>query len=274
MSDARSDELGQLLTRAGIGDGEITKIQLCAALIRAGVSFEAEHQLTAHADGARADCFRADIVILQDFVPILAIEAKAYNSGQLGGKRQRQNYARCGIPALHVGPQTVAQVAEAIVRFVAGDPTRIKRFLVTDSDAKSMGGRGAALINPGTTPTALTPQEGSEPTSRSDVSTGGKTWLSEYMRVYARCYGENPSPVAVKRMARTFKQLEVVYPRADVVRRFENYLANTTIRYYSVERFADTYAGWNLHRREGGDRRLDQRPGESVDAYAARVLNG
>lgn len=94
------------------------------------------------------------------------------------------------------------------------------------------------------------------------------------MRVYARCYGENPSPVAVKRMARTFKQLEVVYPRADVVRRFENYLANTTIRYYSVERFADTYAGWNLHRREGGDRRLDQRPGESVDAYAARVLNG
>jgi hypothetical protein len=77
--------------------------------------------------------------------------------------------------------------------------------------------------------------------------------------------------VAVARVARVFKQLEVSMPRQDLARRYENYCRSTPLRFYSVEHFADTLPAWDRANGGGAQDALAQRPGESLDAYAARL---
>jgi hypothetical protein len=77
------------------------------------------------------------------------------------------------------------------------------------------------------------------------------TWLSDYLSGYRKAYGESPTQIAIKRMARVFKQLEEEYPREEVVGRFGRYCKETPIRYYSVERFGDVFAAWRSHNGKG-----------------------
>lgn len=95
--------------------------------------------------------------------------------------------------------------------------------------------------------------------------------MSPYLDVYRKHRSENASPITIKRMARTFKQLEVTSPRDEVVRRFAHYMAATPARFYSVERFADTYPDWkDAGRSESTGGRLDPLPNETTDQYIQR----
>ena len=94
------------------------------------------------------------------------------------------------------------------------------------------------------------------------------TWLSGYLSAYALHTGEPASPVSLKRMARIFAQLEKAYPREEVVRRFTHYLAATPARFYSVERFADTFPMWKY---AGGERPVPQRRYQTADEADRRA---
>lgn len=82
------------------------------------------------------------------------------------------------------------------------------------------------------------------------------TWLSGYMRAFRAAYGEAPTQQAVKRMARTFKELEADFPREEVEARFRRYCVETTMRFYSVERFAVTFPNWKERRSVARDNYL------------------
>jgi len=251
----------------GIYGGAAVRARLLALLHTRGIACATEFRLGAHSPRSRGGFFRADAVVLATDreTPLLAIETKRY-SGPLLGHRQRENYARCGIPAISVGPQTLSAVFQAIVAFVGGeDEQALAPFLVTD-DAPTNGGKGAHVLESGDDPPE--PAKTIVPTSRSDVSTTRTTWLTGYYEAYRVAYGEAPTDLSVKRMARTFKTLEIANPRPEVERRFRNYLASTPIRFYSVEHFADTFPGW---KDAAPQSRLDPRPGESTDDYIARV---
>lgn len=145
-------------------------------------------------------------------------------------------------------------------------------------------GRGGYALQQDLTqaPTALdlaTNTESHSTTERSEERTSPEvyprtTWLTPRIAAYASAYGEQPSPRTIARMARVFKEMEKSYPRDEVDRRFSIYCAQTLVRYYSVERFADTWPAWKDERVAMNGGRQDflaERPGESVDAYIARV---
>lgn len=141
------------------------------------------------------------------------------------------------------------------------------------SHAAGRGGEGGVRTSPtsksepddGTTrPTAGEPAERSEATRT--------TWLTPPVDDYKRVYGEPPTPIAIKRMARAFKALEVAAPRDEVFRRFGHYLRATPVRFYSVEHFATTFPAWvqAVPPRKGAPV-LDPMPDEDVDAYITRL---
>jgi hypothetical protein len=70
------------------------------------------------------------------------------------------------------------------------------------------------------------------------------TWLAPYLRVYQDAYGEPASPQALKRIARGMKQLEGVFARDEIIMRFARYCGATELKWYSVERFAETWPAW------------------------------
>lgn len=69
-------------------------------------------------------------------------------------------------------------------------------------------------------------------------------WLAPYLIGYGRCYGERASPQAVRRIAKGMRELERVFPRAEILVRWDRYLAATALRWYSVERFGETWPRW------------------------------
>jgi len=73
------------------------------------------------------------------------------------------------------------------------------------------------------------------------------TWLTPYLGAYVTAYEEVASKVTIGRMAKTLKLLESDYPPEEVCQRFQRYLAATPVRFYSVERFADTFPAWRKH---------------------------
>lgn len=77
---------------------------------------------------------------------------------------------------------------------------------------------------------------------------GNGTWLSEPMRIFRAAYGESPTQAAIKRMARTFKELEAEQPRPEIHARFARYCADTPLKFWSPERFAVTFANWKVPR--------------------------
>lgn len=140
------------------------------------------------------------------------------------------------------------------------------------------GGRGGYVLQGGESPPGRHLQAPESPTERSEVSTSPgsrpRTWLSDYIDAYHAGFGEAPSPVAIKRLARTFKALEVHLPQGDLVARFQRYCRETPLRFYSVEHFANTLPAWKdgAEDREAWKRDpTAPRPGESTDAYITRI---
>jgi len=93
------------------GDEDV-KIRMLIALRELGLHGRTEMRLPAHAATSRSGTFPADIVVVQDKQPRVAIEAKA--SANTMGKRQRENYAQCGLPAVLVTARSVETAAQAI----------------------------------------------------------------------------------------------------------------------------------------------------------------
>lgn len=100
-----------------------------------------------------------------------------------------------------------------------------------------------------------------------------RTWLSPYFSAYRQAYKSEPVGVTVGRMARTLKALEIAHPREEVAAHFKNFCASTPARWFSVEKFCDTYPAWDKQhsnsKAKGGP--PDPEPGESVDAYIVRL---
>ena len=71
-----------------------------------------------------------------------------------------------------------------------------------------------------------------------------ETWLSSYLSSYRKAYGENATSLAIKRMGKVFRELELEHPRAEIAQRFLNYCRGTELRYYSAERFAVVFPAW------------------------------
>lgn len=136
------------------------------------------------------------------------------------------------------------------------------------------GGRGgSALQSRSDHPTtAQDPPTDGAPASRSEASTAARvTWLTPYADAFARAYGEPPSAVAIKRMARTCRDLEIQQPRDEVLRRFVIYLAATPARFYSIEHFGNSFQAWRTAGQPAGGTAHDPLPEEDVDAYIARL---
>ena len=72
---------------------------------------------------------RADLGVIRKKKLILLIEAKEYDE-QLRGVKQKRKYQNCGIPSLHVGKNSVKQVAESIVKYMNGDVSAIGPHLI------------------------------------------------------------------------------------------------------------------------------------------------
>lgn len=167
---------------------------------------------------------------------------------------------------------------ESAVARVAKPPRARRQNSGTD-----VGGLGGSLLTD-LQPTSessvnrSTPESSQATAERSEASTAPEsgprtTWLTGYCTAYERAYGEAPTSLAIKRMARPFKALEVRAPRAECERRFGLYCEATPIRFYSVERFADTWPAWS-GAPAASDWRRDrtlQRPGENLDQYEHRL---
>lgn len=83
-----------------------------SALTTAGIAWKSEVSLPARSPRSRKSTFRADVVVFREDAPAVAIECKGY-SGAPRGKRQRENYAACGLPVRWCGPDDIdALVAE------------------------------------------------------------------------------------------------------------------------------------------------------------------
>lgn len=94
--------------------------------------------------------------------------------------------------------------------------------------------------------------------------------MSPYVAAYRAQFGEPLARSAYGRMARVLRQLEDLQPPAEVLLRFTRYLLATPPRYYSVEHFAATFPAWRTGAVDSADRTAP-RPGESTDAYIARL---
>lgn len=157
--------------------------------------------------------------------------------------------------------------------------SRITAF--TSPTSQGVGGRGGYALNGNLpengTPTGHPNQPDINPAERSEAGTSKSTWLSVYCTAYREIYGENATQVSVRRMARTFKQLEEEQPRDEVVARFRRYLSQTPARFYSVEHFAASFAGWRNGAHDPDAWKRDPtafRPGETDEAYIRRTSEG
>jgi len=100
------------------------------------------------------------------------------------------------------------------------------------------------------------------------------TWLTPYFQAYREVYRLAPMGVTVGRMARTFKDIEMNFPREEVVRRFKVYLTSTPARFYSVEHFCSTFHAWDTRPAgvgRDGKRIPEPLPNETPSNYADRL---
>lgn len=158
--------------------------------------------------------------------------------------------------------------------------SRIAGF--TSPTSRGVGGRGGYVFEAGDPsetgtnhrePDAKLPN----PTERSEVGTSKSTWLSVYCAAYREIYGENATQVTIRRMARTMKQLEAEHSREEIVTRYRRYLSQTAARFYSVEHFGSSFAGWREGAHDPDAWKHDPtafRPGESHEAYIRRTSEG
>mgnify|MGYP001591421463 CR=1 FL=1 len=96
------------------------------------------------------------------------------------------------------------------------------------------------------------------------------TWLSPYLRAYARAFGEPAVAAICGRMAKALRPLEAEYSPDEIAVRFTRYLQATPARYYSVEHFVATFPAW----RNGYGVAPPGRRYETVEEYVRRTGNG
>ena len=96
------------------------------------------------------------------------------------------------------------------------------------------------------------------------------TWLSPYLRAYARAFGEPAVASVCGRMAKVLRPLEAQYSTDEIARRFTRYLCATPARFYSIEHFVATFAAW----RHAGGTVPKGRTYETVEEYVQRTGNG
>ena len=86
-----------------------------------GIDCLMEVSLPALSLRSRSRWFRADIVVFHGGGALLAVECKAY-SGPPRGKRQRENYEKCGLPVFWCGADDIDLVAQSIASAIAKHP--------------------------------------------------------------------------------------------------------------------------------------------------------
>jgi hypothetical protein len=173
------------------------------------------------------------------------------------------------------GADLGAEVAEAVASCRGSG----KRRYSARSPIGANGGRGAVfkdfdLSVPSTRDTTpISPIEKNGIGAKSIGAKTRETWLSPYLAAYHTAYGAKATVVAIKRMAKTFSELEGEMDRAEVVRRFGHYCHGTPGRFYSVERFAETLPAWteSLPVKAAPGAVPTQLPGETGDDYAMRL---
>lgn len=96
------------------------------------------------------------------------------------------------------------------------------------------------------------------------------TWMTPYYDAYQRTYGMAPSKIACSRIGRVIRPLDAEHGVDAVAPAYLRYCQATPIRFYSAERFAETYPAWTQP--DAGQPRdpNEPRPGEDIDAYIRR----
>lgn len=158
--------------------------------------------------------------------------------------------------------------------------SRIAAF--TSPTSQGVGGRGGYVLKAGDpSETGTNHREPDSklpnPAERSEAGTSRSTWVSPYCAAYREIYGEQPTNVMIRRMARTMKQLEAEYPQEEIINRLRRYLSQTHLRFYSVEHFASTFAAWRVGAPDPEAWRHDPtafRPDETHEAYISRQVRG
>lgn len=115
----------------------------------------------------------------------------------------------------------------------------------------------------------MLPLEGLEPAKPSFA-------LGPYITAYAKAYKFPLSSQAIGRMAREVKKLEEEHGHELIYNAYTSYLDSTPAQYYSFFRFTETLPAWTGAAPMSSSRRnsTDPLPGETVDAYIARVGGG
>lgn len=96
------------------------------------------------------------------------------------------------------------------------------------------------------------------------------TWMTPYYEAYQETYGMAPSKVACGRIGRALRPLDEEHGVDVVAPAFRRYCQATPIRFYSAERFADTFPGWLKDETPASRDPIEPRAGEDIDAYIRR----
>jgi len=219
-------------------DDEV-KVETFYRLRTRWLTVKSEVRLAAMSPHSRSANFSVDLAVYgPDGRLAVVIEAKG--SKDTMGSRQRENYLRCGVPALLVTALTMDEVVDAVAAFIERDAALPEHLKVSP-------------IKPQAQPVAIT----------------AGTWLTAYAEAWKAAYQGVPP---FGRIGRALRPLHLEHGEEEVLRRFRIYLKVTPGRYASVERFAQTFGIWDgdAPARKPADP-LDQRPEESVDAYFLRL---
>lgn len=100
------------------------------------------------------------------------------------------------------------------------------------------------------------------------------TWMTPYYDAYQETYGMAPSKVACGRIGRALRPIDEEHGAAVAAPAFRRYCQATPIRFYSAERFAETFPAWLTAAAPDPRDPLAERPGEDVDAYIRRIAGG
>jgi len=97
------------------------------------------------------------------------------------------------------------------------------------------------------------------------------TWLSPFASAWIARFGKG-SEVPWGRIASAIRNLVIEQGEAEVLRRWRNFLSATSVEYVNPSRFAFTFGAWDTPDPDAWKRDPTViRPGESVDAYIARL---
>ena len=146
------------------------------------------------------------------------------------------------------------------------------------SDSVSRGGERGGCVDSGlSVPGTSTNGEILKSTTKPHVSAKSNansrpTWLSAFGSAWRERFAASPH---WGQLARAINPLVTEHGEAEVLRRFKNYLLGSGAQYASPARFAITFGAWTTPDPDAWRHdRTAFRPGESQDAYIARLTSG